>query len=399
MLSSGLQRWSSSPPELRAFLWGILLLGINQGILNSTFNNYLSDGFSLSASARGVLEFPRELPGFLLIFVTGALAAWSMRAWAVLVGLISAVGVAGLGFLSPSVLTMALWMMCWSLADHLFMPVESAVGLRLARAGRAGRRLGQISGARNFAMILGAGVVWLLAGAGKTPAYGRLYAVAVAAALAAAWAFGRLGAPEGSGGGRRVVWRGEYRWFYWLNVLFGARKQVFLTFAPWVLVTVFKTPARTMAVLFLTAAALGVVFRQAFGEAVDRFGERKVFYADAAILFVICAGFALSRNIWVLYALYILDNLMFATRIARTTYLDKIAVDRKDIPATLSLGVTLDHAASMTVPVLGGLLWAACGYPAVFWTASVVAGAVFLVARRVETVKATSGAGSRSPAS
>ncbi|MFA6030538.1 MAG: MFS transporter [Elusimicrobiota bacterium] len=385
MFSSYRRRWAAADPDLRAFLFGILLLGVNQGILNSTFNNYLSDVFRLSAAARGALEFPRELPGFLVLFVAGALAAFPMRAWAVLIGLLSAAGVAGLGFLSPDARTMTLWMLSWSMADHLFMPVESAVGLRMAKEGGKGRRLGQISGARNLAMILGAAVVWVFARGGGGAMYARLYLAAVLAALAASVLFARMGPGiETPGTARRFVVRREYALFYWLNVLFGARKQIFLTFAPWVLVTEFGASPRTMAALFLCAAVLGVVFRQEFGVFVDRFGEKRMFYADAAILLVICAGFALSRSVGLLYGLYILDNLMFATRIARTTYLDRILVERGDMAATLSLGITLDHAVSMTVPALGGLLWSAYGYPAVFWAASLLAAAVFFVARQVD---------------
>ena len=91
-------RWTSADKNLKAFLTGIFLLGINGGILGATFNNYLNDSFTLSAAARGLLEFPRELPGFLLIAAVGVLAAFPMRTWALIVGFGSAVGVMGLGF-------------------------------------------------------------------------------------------------------------------------------------------------------------------------------------------------------------------------------------------------------------------------------------------------------------
>jgi predicted MFS family arabinose efflux permease len=349
--------------------------------LSSTFNNYLNDSFKLSASARGFLEFPRELPGFLIIFVTGALAAFPMRSWAVLVGLLSAVGVLGLGFLSPSVGLMSVWMLSWSMADHLFMPVESGLGLHLAQAGKQGRRLGQISGWRNMAMIFGSGLVWILASRTEHRPYALLYVVAAVVALGSMAAFWRIHVPEDAHGrNRRFVWRRRYSWFYWLNILFGARKQIFLTFAPWVLVTKFGAKPETMALLIMFASLAGVVFRQAFGIVVDKYGERKMFVADALILLVVCGGFAFTSYLPLLFVLYIVDNLMFATRIARTTYLNKIAVDKKDIPATLSLGVTMDHMVSMTVPALGGLLWNAYGYHSVFLAASFIAGAVLVVA-------------------
>jgi predicted MFS family arabinose efflux permease len=85
-----------------------------------------------------------------------------------------------------------------------------------------------------------------------------------------------------------------------------------------------------------------------------------------------------------LYALFILDNLMFATRIARTTYLNRLVEQKSDIAPTVSLGVTMDHAVSMSVPAAGGLLWAAYGYKSVFIAASLLSVAGFFAALAVD---------------
>lgn len=362
-------RWRESSPSLRVFLAGALLLGINNGILTATFNNYLFDSFHVSASARGLIEFPRELPGFAMIFVTGALAACSLRSWAVLVGLTTGVGILGLGYLSPTLSLMIFWMMLWSLGDHLFITAEATIGLKLAEANRAGRRLGQLTGARNLSMILGTAAVWLLMDR-LGVRYPGVYALAAATAILAAVAFSRLSLPgDGGGNHRRFVLKKRYTRFYLLNIFWGARKQLFLTFSPWVLVSVFHTPPQTIALLVMAAAVGGVVFRQYFGLAVDRFGERAVLVVDGVAMAAICLGFALSANIYLLYGLFVLDSLMFATRIARITYLNKIAADKQDIAPTLSMGLTLDHVVSMIVPFLAGFLWDASGYPAVFLAA------------------------------
>jgi predicted MFS family arabinose efflux permease len=305
-----------------------------------------------------------------------------MRSWAVLTGLLSAVGVLGLGFLSPSVAAMTVWMLLWSMGGHLFMTVESVMGLRLAKEGGHGRRLGQISGMTNLAAIAGAGVIWLLAKAAGPRLYQAAFFIGAAAALASAYLFARVrtGADDAAPGGKRFIFRREYKYYYLLNIIFGARKQIFLTFAPWVLVTVYGVSPAVMAALMLAAAFFGVVFRQAFGIVVDKFGERRMFIADALILVLICAGFSLSADKWLLYILFILDNLMFATRIARTTYLNKIVEHKSHIAPTISLGVTMDHAVSMSVPALGGILWAAYGYRSVFMAASLLAVAAFAVA-------------------
>jgi len=378
-------RWNKTDPILKAFLAGVFLLGINSGILSTAFNNYLNDNFRMSAGERGFLEFPREFPGFLIIFVTGLLAALPVRSWAVITGVLSAIGVLGLGFLSPSVKVMMGWMLLWSMGGHLFMTVESVMGLRLAKDGSHGRRLGQISGVTNLAAIAGAGVVWVLAKAVGARVYQTAFLIAALASFGSAFLFSRVktAGDDAAPGGKRFVFRARYRYFYILNILFGARKQIFLTFAPWVLVTVYGVTPSVMAVLMLAAASLGVIFRQAFGIVVDKFGERKMFIADAFILAAICAGFAFSADKWALYCLFILDNLMFATRIARTTYLNKIAEHKSDIAPTISLGITMDHLVSMSIPALGGLLWAAYGYKSVFMAASLLSIAGLFTALKV----------------
>ena len=385
MIRSMLTRWNKTDPALRAFLAGVFFLGINSGIISSAFNNYLNDSFRMSAGQRGFLEFPRELPGFLLIFITGGLAALPVRQWAVITSLLTAVGVAGLGFLSPSYNSMLVWMLLWSTGGHLFMTVESVMGLRFAKEGGHGRRLGQISGMTNFAAIAGAGLVWLLAKTAGPKLYQWAFLAAALASMVSAFLFARMkkGGEDAVPGGKRFVFRWKYKWFYLLNILFGARKQIFLTFAPWVLVTVYGANPALMAALSMTAYFLGVVFRQAFGVVTDMIGERKMFIADALILLGICAGFAFSTFKPFLYALFILDSLMFATRIARTTYLNKLAEHKSDIAPTLSLGVTMDHAVSMTVPALGGILWAAYGYKSVFMAAALLAVAGFAAALAV----------------
>ncbi len=381
-----LDRWKNADPAFKAFLLGVFFLGINAGVLSAAFNNYLNDSFSLTEKQRGFLEFPRELPGFLVIFMTGLLAALPVRRWAILTSLFTAVGVAGLAFLAPGYNSMLVWMLLWSAGSHLFMTVESVMGLRFAKEGGQGRRLGQISGMTNFAAIAGAGFVWVMAKAAGPALYRWAFFFAAAASLASAFFFARIpkGGGEAAPGGKRFVFRWRYKWYYLLNILFGARKQIFLTFAPWVLVTQYGASPAVMAALALTAAAAGVVFRQTFGALTDRIGERKMFMADAVILLFICAGFAFSAFLPLLYFIFVLDNLMFATRIARTTYLSRIAEEKSHISPTVSFGITIDHAVSMTIPAAGGLLWAAYGYRSVFIAASLLSVAGFLAALAVD---------------
>jgi hypothetical protein len=198
--------------------------------------------------------------------------------------------------------------------------------------------------------------------------------------------------PRGLSGHQRTkfVLKARYRLFYLLSALFGARKQVFITFGPWVLIRVFGVPVQTIAKLLIISSVLGIFFRPQLGKAIDRFGERMILMLDAVLLFGICIGYGFSqqlglgeRAIYVAYVCYILDLLLFAVTMARTTYLHKILEHKDDLTPTLSTGVSIDHAVSMVVPTFGGLLWVHYGYPYVFLCAAGLAALMFITASRV----------------
>ncbi len=76
----------------------------------------------------------------------------------------------------------------------------------------------------------------------------------------------------------------EYRLYYWLSILFGTRKQIFLTFAPWVLVTVFNQPVTMLATLLTIGGICGVAFQPLLGKAIDKLGEKTVLITEAVLL-------------------------------------------------------------------------------------------------------------------
>ncbi|MBD3293277.1 MAG: MFS transporter, partial [Armatimonadia bacterium] len=192
----------------------------------------------------------------------------------------------------------------------------------------------------------------------------------------------------------KLVIKRRYSLYYALCALFGARKQIFLTFAPWVLVTVYGEPASTFAKLWIVSSVIGVFFQQGLGELIDKWGERKVLMADGAVLVMICLGYAFANNlglpdgwpVWVLYGCYIMDQLLFGVENARSAYLAKIAERPEDVSPSLSMGITLNHAISMLVPFIGGkYLWDAYGYESVFMAAALLSVGTVIAASRVRT--------------
>ncbi len=391
---SHVRQWRESPQrELYLFCFALLGLGVAIGIFQTTFNNFLDDTFHLGAEARGALEFPRELPGFLCAMMAGCLGFLpESKLGAVAVAGIL-VGMVGLALLGGSYGVMILFMLLWSSGEHLFMPVRNAIGMQLAsNRGQVATRLGQLMAVSTAATLIGCLLVWIAVDGLHLP-YQALFLLgalsagtAIVPLLQMRLHHGRETKPV------RFVWRREYHVFYLLSVLFGARKQVFITFAPWVLVKIFEQPPSTFARLWIVSAILGLAFKPLLGVAIDKMGERRLLMLDSSILVAVCLGYGFAESSlpgWLalptLYLCYVLDQLLFSVGMARSTYLRKIAVQDSDVTPTLSLGVSLDHIVSMSIPMLGGLVWKLWGYPWVFAGAAVISVVNILACALVRT--------------
>jgi predicted MFS family arabinose efflux permease len=365
------------------FLIATVLFGLASPNFDIVFNNYLRDTFNLGEVARGDLESPRELPGFLVAVSTGALFFMSETRIAALAALLAALGMIGLGLYGNSYWAMMGFMIAWSAGTHLSMPVQGSIGLSLSRENQEGRRLGQIGSVSGVAYVVGCGLVWLILRQ-MPQAYHTTFIVGGIGFGLAAVVLLCMDRTVGSLTRPKLTLHPRYWLYYVLSVLFGARKQVFLTFGPWVLVKVYQQPASIFAGLMLVGGGAGIVFRPLLGRLIDRVGERAVLMADAVVLVLICLGYGFADRlglghtltVYLLYACYVTDQVVFATGMARTTYLKKIAVRPEHVASSLALGVSLDHATSMSVPRAGGRLWNAYGqfgYRYVFLAAAGIA--------------------------
>jgi predicted MFS family arabinose efflux permease len=392
-MSALLSRFKQSSRELILFASAALILGMALSIMNATFNNFLNERFALSGFERSFLEFPRELPGFLVAFVSAGLWFLGSRRLGVVSILLAAVGATLIGFASPGYWVMVMWLFVYSMGDHLFMPIASTIGMELAREGQDGRRLGQLNAIRNAAAILGSFMVFLgFKYAGFT--FQHTFAIAAAFLLLAAFLLYQM-TPE-----KIVTRRGylqlhkEYKLYYALNVISGARKQLFITFAPWVLVQVFEQPTQIMATLFTIGGVIGILFQPMLGWAVDKLGERFVLAAEAVILVVVCFGYGFAKFLLplniaflVVCICFLVDQMIFSVGMARATYLKKIAKQPDDIQPALTAAVTIDHIFSISAALVGGLIWSTFGFQYVFLMGAALAIINFFTALQVRIPK------------
>jgi predicted MFS family arabinose efflux permease len=394
-----LTRIRSIPRELELFALAIFMSGIAYSLFDSVFNNFLNDRFNLTGFQRSFLEVPRELPGFLVVFVSAGLAFLCSRRLGAYSMLMGVVGALLIGYASSSYAIMTVWLFTYSMGQHLFMPVSSGIGMDLAREGHVGKRLGQLSSVRNMAVILGSAAVTIgFRYLGMT--FQQTFTMtAIGLAIAAVVLFSMKRAdPIPSGTFLKL--KREYSLYYWLAVLSGARKQLFITFAPWVLITVFNQPTQTIAILMTIGGVIGIAFQPLLGWAVDRLGERRILAAEGVVLVFVCLGYGFAKFVfpeniafYVVCACYLLDQMLFAVGIARSTYMKKIARDPKDVQPALTAAVTIDHIFSISVALIGGAIWSVYGFQYVFLMGIVIAVINFFTALRVrvpQTVQAGS---------
>ena len=377
------------PPELLRFIAGVALIGFGESIVNSTLNNFLDETFHISSLDRTLLEFPRELPGFLVVFVSAALFFLRSRRLAVAAATLGALGLALMGFFPASFHVIFVWIFFFSAGQHLLLPLITSIGMELATAGRDGRRLGQINSIRNAATVAGSFLVFLGFNYFSFD-FRTTFLLAAVLYLISATFFYSMDPGRSHPAKLRLKLHREYGLYYWLAVLFGTRKQLFLTFAPWVLVTVYRKPVAVIATLMTIGGLSGILFQPFLGRAIDRFGERTIIMMEAVLLIGVCFFYGFSRSLFaentafiVVAVCFISDQLLMSVNMARATYLKKIALHPDHITPTLTMAVTIDHVFSISVALLGGVLWSKAGYQAVFLLGCGIAVVNLLSAARI----------------
>jgi predicted MFS family arabinose efflux permease len=388
-MSALFTRIRQSPRELLLFASAAMILGMAISIMNAIFNNFLNERFALSGFERSFLEFPRELPGFLVVFVSAALWFLGSRRLGVFAMLLAGLGAFLIGFASPAYWVMVIWLFIYSMGDHLFMPIAATIGMELAREGQDGRRLGQLNAIRNAAAIGGSFLVVLgFRYLGFT--FEITFAIAAAFFLLAAFLLYQMTPTKVAERRNYLQLHKEYKLYYALNVLSGARKQLFITFAPWVLVQVFEQPTQIMATLFTIGGVIGILFQPLLGWTIDRFGERFVLSSEAIILIVVCAGYGFAKFIFapeiaflVVCVAFLVDQMIFSVGMARATYMKKIAKEPGDIQPALTAAVTIDHVFSISAALVGGVIWSVYGFQYVFLMGAGLALINFFVALQV----------------
>ncbi|MEJ1382513.1 MAG: MFS transporter [Candidatus Sedimenticola sp. (ex Thyasira tokunagai)] len=319
-------------------------------------NNFAIEKAAFTGREIGILQSLREVPGFLAFGVVFLLLLVREQKLAYISLLLLGVGTALTGFF-PSVIGLYLTTVLMSTGFHYYETLQSSLTLQWIEKEHTAEVLGKLIAAGSLASIVTFGLIWFgdkLLQLEYRWLFLFMGALTVAISLTVWLLYPHF--PEKTEQHKHMVMRRRYWLFYALTFMSGARRQIFVVFAGFLMVEKFGYSVADIALLFVINASLNVVFARRIGKLIGRIGERNALLFEYGGLILVFCGYALVEQANVAAGLYILDHLFFAMAIALKTYFQKIA-EPKDIASTAGVSFSINHIAAVVIPAAFGLLW------------------------------------------
>ena len=369
-----------------AFFFSILLWGIGIGSFAAALNNYLSDIYHMNSMERGWLEFFRELPGLALVLLLALLH--KVSDWKVIrIGTMISMAGAALLLIPANQIAVTAFIMIWSMGEHLVMPSRAAVAMQVAKPGCAGQSLGFLTSVMNFGHVAGS---LLVAGIfffgtryferSEAFLFNVLWGVIIVLMLASTISTFTKDAPNAPSKRPRLYFNRKFNKFYALELFYGARKQIFLTFAPFVLIKEYGFSTASMATLLGLCALINVFAAPAIGKLTDKWGYRNTMIWDTVVLTFVCLLYGFAGDLfpmriafWVVAVNYVLDAILSTTSLATNIYVRSLAENQDELTSTLSTGISINHLIAILSAPVGGWIWVQFGIGYLFTFAAVMA--------------------------
>ena len=327
---------------------------------SALLNNFVIEAAGFSGVEIGWLHTVREIPGFLAIGVIAIILVIREQVLAVISLVALGAGTAMVAAF-PSFGGLLMTTLISSIGFHYYETVNQSLQLQWIEKAKAPQTLGWIVAAGSGASLVSYAalvVTWKAFDLSYGLVYGIAGGVTIAIALYCALAFPQFEAPDPQR--KTMVLRKRYWLYYALQFMSGARRQIFVVFAAFMMVERFGFEVHEVTALFLINFLANMIFAPLMGRMVARFGERRALVFEYVGL--ICVFLAYGGIYWfgwgvvLAAALYVLDHLFFALAFALKTYFQKIA-DPGDIAPTAAVAFTINHIAAVLLPALLGYLW------------------------------------------
>lgn len=338
----------------------LVLMSVAMPVAFSTWsallNNFVVERAAFTGVEIGILQSLREVPGFLAFTTIFVLLIIKEQPFAVVALAILGVGVALAGFF-PTAIGLYCTTVLMSTGFHYFEVVKQSLALQWLSKEQTPQVLGKLISVGAVTSLVIYAVLWCLL---EILALDYIWIFLLAGGLCCClavlmWlAFPRFtGKHEQEKG---LVLRKRYWLYYALTFFSGARRQIFVVFAAFLMVEKFGYSASQVALLFLINYAFNWLFAEKIGEVIGRIGERQALTIEYVGLIFVFTAYAFVQNPYIGAGLYVIDHMFFALSIAMSTYFQKIA-SPEDIASSAGVSFTINHIAAVVVPAALGLVW------------------------------------------
>ncbi len=319
------------------------------------FDNFSVHVLGLDGDHVGIIQSIREIPGFLSLLVVYVLLVIQEHRLSALSVLVLGIGVGCTG-LFPSFGGIICTTLLMSFGFHYFETTNQSLTLQYFDRQQAPLVFGKLRGIASASNIVVSIVIFCLASfLNYTEIYLMFGGMIIIVSL---WALTKN--PTSSGNipqHKKMIFRKKYWLYYCLTFMAGARRQIFIAFAVFLLVKKFNYSVQEIAVLFFINNSINYYLSPFIGRCINRFGEQKVLSMEYGALIFIFVAYAFVDSRLVVALLYIVDHIFFNCAIAIRTFFQKIS-EPADIAPSMAVGFTINHIAAVVLPAIGGMLWA-----------------------------------------
>jgi len=367
--------------KFKIFLFSVLLTGLSYGLYKGMLDNFLAEIVGMGEMDRGVTEFFRELPGILLVFILAAFFMLSAETLYKTGAVIMLIGMAMHAALPATKVLATLAICMYSLGEHIQLGMKNTLSLQYAKPGRGGSALGVQTAMTQIGTLVGFLVVIVVFSIfTRNQPYSLFFTLAaVLAGISALFSLRITGKSETDENKRRFYFHKKYTKYYMLEMFYGARKQVFFTFGPYVLILFYGANAATISLLHAVSAVACFFASPIVGRIIDKLGYKVVMITDTLILVIVCFFYGFAHHLFpmkvaflVCCVNYILDSIISLASMAANVYVQDLADNQDEVKATISTGVSINHVITIFIALFGGWIWHALGIELLFILSAVL---------------------------
>jgi hypothetical protein len=344
---------------------------------NALLNNFVVEVAGFNGEKIGLLQSIREIPGLLAFSIVFILMIFRQQTAAYVSLFLLGLGTLLTGFF-PSTIGLYATTLLMSVGFHYLETLHSSLSLQWIQKEQAPSFLGKLSALRSFMALFILGLLYIMMqilNIGYIAVYVFSGGVTMLLAVIAWMGFEHF--KDDVVQETRLFLRKEYWLFYILTFLAGARRQIVVVFAGFLLVEKFHFSVENMLLLLIANTIINMICAPYAGKLIERFGENlslKLEYICIVLIFIL---YGLVQSQIMAVVLYILDNLFYTIAIALKTYFQKIA-DPKDISVTSGVASAINHIAAVFLPFTLGIIWI-YSTSAVFFIGAAIAMVAFLL--------------------